>query len=778
MSGLPVDVLEKEFKKSLEECPVVVEAPPGSGKSTRLPVWCSRFGRVLVVEPRRIACRSLAGYVAEINGLKLGDKVGYAVRFEGKYEKDTRIVFATPGIALRWYAADALSGFDTVVLDEFHERRWDMDLLAAMLRTGDKHLVLTSATVEGERLARFLGGRRLLAGGKLYDVDIRYAESPTLPSSKNLDRRAADAALSALKKAAGGDVLVFLPGKGEIAAVQAVLEKRLKETEIIPLHASVDIRTQDKALRAEDDPRVILATNVAETSLTLPGVRAVVDSGLERRTHYRNGRTVLALSVIAGSAADQRAGRAGRLGPGICFRLWSESARLEQYTPPEVVREDPSEFILAAAACGFRARELSCPDPVPEHALEKAAHRLQALGALDEKEDITAHGRRLFPLPLDTQLAHLIAAQSDESARADMIDLAAALSAQGRILAPAQSEQGMQDLKRFSPEACDACTLIRLVRGKPPGSVRVNGSALSEAGRIAGQIREVLGVCAPDLSRSPARDALAAGILRADPELCFVRRIKRNWSMGNGSEEVEIGKGTRMPEEKEAAIVLDRHSIPGKGTTRTVTIAACLMPVTFREIARAGLGEVIRREPRLKDSSVTVTAERVYAGRVIDSWEENPRGEALRRAVAGLLLSGRLWPEHGRALVEDIRAWNLYLALGFAAGEPVQAEPWLVSRLEDIGLEDPEDFEILDAEDIRFEGIPEWERPDFDRRYPRGLHLGDLQVDVEYEPDKRRITLVRLAGMRKKSPQRWELPGWGGNWEIRYRDGNRVVPVR
>lgn len=757
---------------------MVVEAPPGSGKSTRLPVWCSQFGRVLVVEPRRIACRSLAGYVAEINGLKLGDEIGYAVRFEGRYAKDTRVVFATPGIALRWYAADGLGGFDTVVLDEFHERRWDMDLLAAMLRTGDKHLVLTSATVEGERLARFLGGRRLLAGGKLYDVDIRHAQSPTLPSSKNLDRRAADAALSALKYSDGGDVLVFLPGKGEIAAVQTILEKRLKETEVIPLHASVDIRTQDKALRVENRQRIILATNVAETSLTLPGVRAVVDSGLERRTHYRNGRTVLALCVIAGSAADQRAGRAGRLGPGICFRLWSESARLEPYTPPEVVLEDPSEFILAAAACGFRVRELSCPDPVPEHALEKAAHRLQSLGALDEKEDITVHGKRLFPLPLDTQLAHLIAAQSDEAARADMIDLAAALSAQGRILQPGQSEQGMQDLKRFAPEACDACTLIRLLRSVPPNSVRVNVAARSEAERIATQIREVLGVCPPDSSRSPARDALTAGILRADPELCFARRVKRNWSMGNGSEEVEIGRDTRMPEEKEAAIVLDRHSIPGKGTTRTVTIAACLMPVTFREIARAGLGGLIRREPRVQESTVTVTADRVYAGRVIDSHEENPQGEALRRAVAGLILSGRLWPEQGRDLVEDIRAWNLYLALGFAQGEAVEAEPWLVSRLQKIGLEGPEDFEILEPEDIRFYGIPEWDRPDFDRRYPRDLHLGDLQVEVEYEPDKRRITLVRIAGMRKKPPQRWELPSWGGNWEVRYRDGNRVVPVR
>ncbi|MFP3982122.1 MAG: helicase-related protein [Desulfurivibrionaceae bacterium] len=777
MVELPIDELQSEFTSALARKPVVVEAPPGSGKSTRLPVWCAESGRVLVVEPRRLACRSLARFVARTLEVRPGGEVGYAVRFEGEYTSASRIVFVTPGIALRWYAADRFSGFDTVILDEFHERRWDTDLLAALLRTGNRRLVLTSATVEGRRLADYLGGYRLQAEGKLFEVDLHYSGSPTLPGSRDLDKRVAETVVRALEYSQGGDVLVFLPGKGEIQAARSRLEKKCPRVEVIPLHASVDASSQDRALEISEHSRVILATNVAETSLTLPGVRVVVDSGLERRTHYRGGRTVLALSVISQAAADQRTGRAGRLGPGGCFRLWSKAARLQSYTPPEVVREDPAEFILAAAACGVKIRELEYPDPIPGPALDKALARLQSMGAVDREGVITEHGRRLFPLPLDSQLAHLIAAFKDEKVRADMVDLAAALNAQGSLLARNQSEEGWTDLEEFAPEACDACTLVRLVRGRPPASLRLNQAALSESRRTAEQIRQALGLAPPERSRPPARDRLVGGIIEAVPDLAFVRRLKRSWALGNGSEEVEIGKGTRMPGKAQAAVVLDRHSIPGKGTTRTLTIATCLAPAGLQELARAGLGDVSCREPRLENNRISITAERIYAGRIIDSWTEYPEGDRLRRAVAELISGGRLWPEAGKRLQEEIGAWNLYVKLGYGEGEEVNLQDWLRNRLADIGLETGQDLEALEAGDLEFEGIPEWERPKFDRQYPRNLSLGDMKLKVEYEPGRRRITLVRLSGTRKNTPRRWELPNWESSWELRYRDGNRVVPV-
>ncbi len=776
MQQLPIEEIRPEFDAKLAQGPVVIEAPPGSGKSTKLPLWCGETGRVLVVEPRRLPCRSLAEYVARCEGTEPGGRIGYAIRFQSRYSGNSRIVFATPGVALRWFASDGFAGFDTVILDEFHERRWDTDLLAALLREADKRLVLTSATVEGRRLAGYLGGSRIQSEGKLFEVTIQHTEQSSLPRTKDLDKRAADAAAKALERTEGGDVLVFLPGKGEIQAVQSRLEKKRVSAETIPLHASVDRASQDKALTPEGRSRIILATNVAETSLTLPGVRVVVDSGLERRTHYRNGRTVLALSAISQAAADQRSGRAGRLGPGLCLRLWGRAARLEPYTPPEVVREDPAEFVLAAAACGRRIRDMTCPDTIPEHSLDAALNRLHGMGAIDTSGDITEHGRALFRLPLDSQLAHLIAAASGERTQADTVDLAAALTAQGRILSPTQSDKGREELAHFAPEPCDACTLIRLLRRDPPRAIQVNRSALQEARRTAEQIRQTLEIPPTD-EEGPDRDELVRQILAADPELAFVRRIKRDFCLGNGSEEVEIGGDSRMRQNHTAALVLDRHSIPGKGTTKTITIATCLAPVTFTELARAGLGETTRREPFWEKGRLQQTVERIYAGRVIDSWQEEPRGRALCAAVAELMKKGQLWPKTAERLRRDIEAWNLYIKLGFASGEQVALRDWLEGRLADIGLETSEDLEVLEAEDLRFRGVPEWEREEFDRHYPRQLSLANLEVDVEYEPALSRITLVKTSGIRKAPPQRWELPAWGRGWEVRFQAGSRVVPI-
>ena len=777
--AVPIDEIHQEFFQALKQSPVVVEAPTGCGKSTRLPLWCKETGRVLVVEPRRLPCRSLASYVARLDGTQPGEGVGFSIRFEGRYSEHSKIVFVTPGIALRWYKSSGFREFDTVVLDEFHERRQDTDLLAAILRGCDKGLVLTSATVEGDRLAKYLSGTRLQAQSKLYTVEVQYTEKDSLPRVKDLEKRVFDAVKKLLPVEDNGDILVFLPGKGEIQDVKSFLEKKGVQPDIIPLHASVEQKIQDQALRSSNKSRIILATNVAETSLTLPGVSVVIDSGLERRTHYRNGRTVLALSVISQAAADQRKGRAGRLGPGKCVRLWGRTSRLESYTPPEIVREDPAETVLAAAACGQRIEELRFPDPPPGQALDKAKSRLQQMGALDEQGGITKHGSSLFLLPLDSQLAHLITAMQERDTKSAMVDLASALTVQGSIILPNQPEGAVQQLKDLSPEPCDACTLIRLMRYEPPDKLRINPKTLAEAKRISVQIKEALNLDDTGIGQDVPREKLLREIITAAPELVYVRRVKRRWSMGNGQDEVEIGSGTRFPEKREAAIVLDRHSVPGqKGTTKTLTLATCLAPVSFEEISTAGLGEVHWKSPVFDGSRIKVNFERTYAGRVIDSWEDEPEGEMLCRAVAELILSNELWPGLGTRIQEDVWAWNLYVKLGFSSRkEREDANSWLVNRLWEIGVENNDDIFLVEEPDLDFPGVPESERKEFDRRYPRSISLANLELDVEYEPIQKRITLVRRSGIRRSPPKRWELPSWGRNWTIFFKDGNRVVPV-
>lgn len=779
MAPLPIERIRADFDAALAAGNVVVEAPTGSGKSTCLPRWCNARGRVLVVEPRRLAARSLARHVAQLEGTPVGEGVGYAVRFDACHGPGTRIVFVTPGVALRWLADDGLAGFATVVLDEFHERRADTDLLAALLRHHGRHrLVVTSATVEGARLARYLEAERLAAEGRLFPVEVRYAEQRDLPRTRDLAQRVAQAVRTVLGETDTGDVLVFLPGRGEIRAAETALHDQ--GTEVLPLHAGVDNATQDQALRTADHRRVILATNVAETSLTLPGVRVVVDSGLERRTHHRGGRTVLGLHAISQAAAEQRRGRAGRLAPGLCVRLWGREARLEAFTPPEVAREELDDLLLAAAAAGVPAERLVFPDPLPGHALERARVRLEAMGAIDGSGRLTEHGARLFPLPLDPLFAHLITAMPDAATRAAMADLAAALTVARPLLAALTRQEQHQALREWDDEdparACDATRLIRLVRADPPAPVPVQPQAVAEARRIADQTRAALDL--PARADEPVpRQALLAAALEAAPELAFVRRAKRRHALGNGETEVEVARESHFPEEAEAALVFDQHSVPAKGTTRTLNLATCMAPVPLQALAAAGLGTVEHTEPTWDGETMVARARRVYAGRTIAEEEVEPEGDAAREAVADLILRGSLVKPAGRRLREDVAAWNLYLQLGEGEGEPVEARDWLLARLAALGVERGGDVALLEPADLAFEGIPEWERPRFDERYPRHLQLSNLELDVEYDPRRRQVTVVHRSGKRRDAPKRMELPAWPG-WSVRYRNASRVVPVK
>lgn len=776
-AGLPIDEVKDRFLRALDVGPVVVEAPTGSGKSTRLPLWCQLLGRVLVVEPRRMACRSLAGHLASLQGVQLGREIGYAVRYAANYSEKTDILFVTPGVALRWFARDQLAGFSCLVLDEFHERRWDTDLLAALGRGCFSRLVVTSATVEGEKLVSFFAGTGIQAQGRVYSVELEYSKSPTIPATRDLAQRVFQAVSLALERVPSGDVLVFLPGRGEISEADQLLRSKGVRAEVLPLHATVDQSIQDRVLQTETHSRIILSTNVAETSLTLPGVRAVVDSGLERRTQHRNGRTVLGLSPVSEAAAEQRRGRAGRLGPGLCLRLWNRSARLKPYTPPEIVREELTELYLAAAVCGADIEDLEFPDPLPEHARLRARERLAQMQALDSEGRITRHGRSFFKLPLDPLFAHLIMSMQERKSQEMMIDLAAALSVQGRIFFLPKTEPEQQELKSWAPEPCDATTLIRLVRGMGKGRAFSDPNRLKEAVRIAEQTRELLGL--PKLSQTSGieREPFLEAVIRAGPELVFVRRAKRRGAMGNEESEVEIGRDSRMPDKSEAAVVFDQHSMPGQGTSRTLNFATCLAPVSLAMLSRLNIGRISHTSPRMTKGEILVRTTRRYAGREIAVDQERPGGRALCRALAELILGERLWPKIGARLKADIAAWNLYVRLGSESGDQVKPQQWLSHRLETIGVESDEDLWLIQAEDLHFEGVPEFERERFDRTWPRSVDLHDLLLGVEYDPGARVIELTRQGGTRKTSPQRRELPSWGRNWTIRYRDGNRVITI-
>ncbi|GAA4900165.1 helicase-related protein [Ferrimonas pelagia] len=774
--SLPIDPLKTEFLARLQATHMVVEAETGSGKSTRLPLWAAERGRVLVIEPRRIACTALADYLAQQH-----DGIGYAIRFESTVTEQTQVAFVTPGIALRWFSEDKLAGFDTVIIDEFHERRWDTDLLLAQLKRHDAHrLVLTSATVDGARLAEYLGGERLHAEGRRYPVSLRYVatEGRALPSDRDLAARLKAIVPAALTQTQG-DVLVFLPGRKEISQAEQTLVAALGDAAVvIPLHASVPKATQRQALQTGPKQRVILATNVAETSLTIPGVTLVIDTGLERRTHQRNGRTVLGLARISQASAAQRLGRAGRVAPGQCLRLWGEFAPLEALTPPELQREELVEPMLAAACGGDRLAQLEFVDPLPAKSMALAQQKLESMRAIDPHGRITEHGQRLFPLPIDTQFAHLITAMPCKPTREAMVDLAAALSVGGRLWKLPSSEEGLKALNAWVAQPCDALTLVSIVRSTPPEALGIDPSLRREARQMASQIRS--GLDLPQLSASshlPYAEWIAAMIV-AIPDLAFVRRQKRREALGNGLMEVVPGRESRFAEDAEAALVLDQYSLPGRGSRQTLNLATCMIPLTLKQLVAAELGEESVAERKAEDAHLGfVVMERHYAGRLIGRREAQPEGAMAMTLLIEKILAGRLLAPAGPQLQADLQAWALYLALGRGEGEAPLASDWLGQQLASLGVETAEDLALIEPEDLRFEGIPEWERAQFDEIYPHHLILAELKLDVEYQPGRKQVTLVYHSGTRKGGPKRWELPSWRG-WRIQYRKASRVIEIR
>ena len=545
MDALPIEALRPEVEGLLPSTHLVVSAPTGSGKSTRIPVWCAGTTDrpVLVVEPRRVACRSLARWVAAQQGERLGEGVGYTVRFEDVACERTRIRFVTPGVALQYAAGDALRDYGTLILDEFHERGLETDLFLAVARRlrPDARLVVMSATLDGQRVASFLGGRWLQAEGRVFPVAARYLGGPTVPSSWHLAGRVAQGVRCALQET-GGSVLVFLPGKGEIADCLGRLQG-LKGVDVLPLHGTLSNAEQDRAFEP-GGRRVILSTNVAETSVTLPGVTAVVDSGLVRQRIHRGGHCTLATVPVSQASAEQRRGRAGRVAPGICYRLWDERALLERETPPQVLREDLLQFVLAVAATGFRSQELEFLDAPPAFAVERAQAQVRAWGALDAEDCLTTFGRRLFEVPVDPALARLLL-QAPPELRRDVADLGAALESRAPLF---RGGKGEDDSDGEAPR-CDATRLILALRRGDPARDGLHPEALAECRRIADQLRALYDI--PPLARDPRppvpdRQALVAYLLREWPERAYVRR-QRGDAWGNGRDEVTFGGSGARP---------------------------------------------------------------------------------------------------------------------------------------------------------------------------------------------------------------------------------------
>jgi ATP-dependent helicase HrpB len=433
----PIDELLPQIRQTLQQhTRLILEAPPGAGKTTRLPpallgeAWLDTQ-RIVMLEPRRIAARSAAMFMASGLGEEVGERVGYRIRFESRVSARTRIEVVTEGILTRLIQDDpGLDGIGALLFDEFHERHLSADLGLALaldvqnqLRP-DLRILVMSATLDGERLAQQLDAPRLSSAGRSYPVRVIHpARQGNEPEEAQL-KRTVELAL----RENAGDVLVFLPGLREIQRAESLLSTLADsgEAELLTLHGELPVEQQASVMRAgEHGRRIVLATNVAESSVTLPGVRAVVDTGLAREPRFEpnSGFSRLTTVSISQASADQRAGRAGRVAPGTCYRLWPESQRLEPARRPELMQVELSGLRLELAAWGSTA--LPFVDPPPAGAMAQAEDLLQALGALDGSRSLTALGRRMLSLGTHPRLAAMLCAARDDTQRAVACDLLA-----------------------------------------------------------------------------------------------------------------------------------------------------------------------------------------------------------------------------------------------------------------------------------------------------------------------------------------------------------------
>ncbi|MBS0422277.1 MAG: ATP-dependent helicase HrpB [Proteobacteria bacterium] len=548
-SGLPIDEVLPELTRALaSNHSVVLQAPPGAGKSTVVPLallgepWMAGK-RLLMLEPRRLAARAVAHRMAQTLKQSVGATVGYRMRMDTRVSRDTRIEVVTEGVLTRMLQTDpSLEGVGAVIFDEYHERSLQADLGLALALdaranlTPDLKFLVMSATLDGEGVAKLLGDAPIVTSqGRTFPVETRYVgkASPLLPGQGEYPEDVVARTIVRALREEPGDVLVFLPGAREIRRVQSLLSVD-GAVRVFPLYGELSGDDQDAALQPSPpgSRKVVLATNIAETSLTIQGVRIIVDSGLVRRSLFdpSTGMSRLETQRISRASADQRQGRAGRVEPGVCYRVWSEGAQrsLAPFTPPEIVEADLAPLALELASWGARdASELRWLDPPPAAMLASARDLLMHLGALDASGRITSHGRMMARLSVHPRLAHMLIRGLALGGLALAADLAALLSE--------------RDLLRAARDA-DVRNRLDLIRGDgfATGVDRVGlQRARRSAKELVQQVRAVVGEGARAAlgadaagGRSPVAPDASAGLLLA---FAYPDRIGRRRSGSDGA---------------------------------------------------------------------------------------------------------------------------------------------------------------------------------------------------------------------------------------------------
>ncbi|MEO1528186.1 MAG: ATP-dependent helicase HrpB [Planctomycetota bacterium] len=594
MDKLPVhDCLEAVVGALRDERSVILRAPPGAGKTTGVPPAILESdvlhaGRTLLLQPRRMAARAAAHRLASLNGDSVGGTYGYHVRFDRKVSRDTRLVAITTGVLVRQLIADPLlENVACVILDEFHERSLEMDLVLGMLQRirttlrPELRLVVMSATLETREVAGLLSDAEVIESeGRAFDVEVRYQPAHSRDRIESLVAKQLPAAL----RGSDGDVLVFLPGVGEIhRTAEAIRGHADREGLVVEkLYGDLSPQDQDAVLRPSQTRKVVLATNVAETSITIPNVTAVIDSGLARVMRYDAGVGLpsLQLEPISQAAADQRAGRAGRTAPGVCYRLWPQKmhrSRPEQ-TTPEVLRTDLSSAMLTLAVWGERdAGDFPWVTKPTNHSVDSARQLLLRLGAIDDGGGTTEEGAQMATLPLHPRLAKLMRTASKQACTQEASLAAALLSERD----PFDRSTRFEPFRRESAIESDLMDRVLRLRRYLDGDTdeAVHPGGAKNVSRVADRLRQSVESQATERQdAAPAAtldERFACSLLAAYPD-----RLARRRRPGSENGVMVGGRGVRIAKSSsvrtaELFLCID---LQGRGDEAEVRSASAIDP--------------------------------------------------------------------------------------------------------------------------------------------------------------------------------------------------------
>lgn len=755
MIGLPIDsVLPQVAQKLAEKTSLVLQAPPGAGKTTGVPLYLLHSDwlgdkKIIMLEPRRLAARAAATRMAELLGESIGNTVGYRVRLEKKVSARTRIEVVTEGILTRMLQNDPeLSGVGLVIFDEFHERSLQADLglalcleVQAALRD-DLRLLVMSATLDGQTVSRLMDDAPIVTSeGRSFPVDINYGRET---QRKNIPFDVADKIEEVLQEEEGS-ILAFLPGVGEIKRVESLLlsKKTTTGVEVYPLYGDLPMAKQRKAIEPveEGQRKVVLATSIAETSLTIEGIRIIVDCGFRRSPRFdpSSGLTRLETIRVSRASADQRAGRAGRLEPGICYRLWPESQNgaLALQDRPEIQEADLCSLVLELLNWGTtNPEELSWCTIPPASSWKQAVELLRSLGAIDHSDHITDHGKKMSRLPVHPRLAHMLV-RGKEGGAGWLGCLMAALLTERDILQDGSTKTQTDLLVRI-----DAFTRKSMDRGFKFDSYR-----LKQVKRTAEQYASALGV-----KPGTAIDTEHAGGLAS---LAYPDRIGKLRKNAVGRFKLSGGKGAELDELDPLASkpYLVMTNIGGAGVSARVYQAIEVSDSQIRKFHAESIvsedrvrlddlkgvflgekvercGEVILKETRVKEPDQDAIKQEILTlvrGRDLTILDPGPDFEHLccRVISAGMLAEKVDWPDFS------------------TAGLTSSVETWLLPYLDDVTT--LKALQALDLKSILLSFL-DWDKRQFlDENFPSRIELPTGNTArINYSDPKLPVLEVRL----------------------------------